>query len=175
MFRAVLQVSHRDAWWPIFRWPPRGYGSTRIGRSPPDSWNRSSLSAKTTLGLVSYLRSQSRKRYGSIRAPSSHELPPRSQLPAWHSSFEHGSPSEQEFESSGVYLQPVAGTHRSSVHGLWSLQSTLAVPHSPFTHASPVQASPSSALVHAFVSSFRKVHPAVGLQTSSVHGLPSSQ
>jgi hypothetical protein len=76
--------------------------------------------------------------------------------PGWQLPPEHTSPVVQAFPSLHTavllaWMQPVAGTHESSVHGLLSLQSSVPAPawQLPPEHTSPVvQAFPS---VHATV------------------------
>ena len=68
---------------------------------------------------------------------------------------------------------PVVGSHASVVHGLLSLQFVpLPVTHAFWLHVSPV--------VHGFPSLHAALlavcaQPLLGSQTSSLHGLPSSQ
>jgi hypothetical protein len=72
-------------------------------------------------------------------------------------------------------MQPVAGTHESSVHVLSSLQflAPLPVTHTPALHLSPVvQASPSS---QSAVLLACEHEPSEMLQLSSVQGLSSLQ
>jgi hypothetical protein len=94
-----------------------------------------------------------------------------------HTPFPQVSPTVHAFPSlQGAVLlsltQPEVGLQPSSVHGLLSLQLSAPVPgwQLPPLQASPVvQALPS---LHGAVL-LVKMHPDVGLQVSSVHGLLS--
>ena len=99
-------------------------------------------------------------------------------LPARQPPPAHVSPSVHAFLSShgavfGKYVQPLAMSQLSSVHGLPSLHADAMPPrHVPWLHASP--------LVHAFLSSHGWElnacrHPSTALHVSVVHTLPSSQ
>jgi len=98
--------------------------------------------------------------------------------PAMHAEFWQLSPVVQASPSSqpdvfGACSQPLAGLHRSDVHGLASSQSTAFIPaQAPSRHASPVvQTFPSS---HAALLAVL-AQPVATLQESSVHGLESEQ
>src|SRR5439155_1449397 len=98
---------------------------------------------------------------------------PPAHTPPLHASFVvHALPSSQGAVLF-VWTQPVAGLQLSSVQALPSSQLGARPPtHTPPPHASlMVQAFPSS---HGAVL-FVWTHPVVGLQLSSVQGLPSLQ
>jgi hypothetical protein len=100
-----------------------------------------------------------------------------------HTPFVHWSAVVQRFPSSqaiplanGVLTQPpVAGSQKSSVQALPSLQASAVPPHVPLVHWSPVvQRLPS---VHGvpFATGVLPHSPVTGLQLSVVQGLPSLQ
>jgi len=98
--------------------------------------------------------------------------PPTHTPPKQASPVVHALPSSQEAVLL-AWVQPVAGLHESSVHGLPSSQLGPAPPtQTPPEQASPVvQALPSSQEAVLFTC----VQPVAGLQASSVQTLASSQ
>jgi hypothetical protein len=102
---------------------------------------------------------------------------PPMQRPAWlHVSFVvQALPSVQDRPGTGVFTQPLAGLHVSSVHVLWSSQFGGGPPtHAPLAlHWSfVVQALPS---VQTRPGTGVFAQPVAGLHESSVHGLLSLQ
>jgi hypothetical protein len=72
----------------------------------------------------------------------------------------------------GVYTQPVAGLHESSVHGLASLQTRVTPPQVPALHTSlVVHASPSLQAAELLACT----QPVARLQESLVQTFPSLQ
>ena len=88
-------------------------------------------------------------------------------------------PSPQLVPStSGVYTHPIAETQLSCVHGLLSPQFSGSLVQAPATQRSfTVQASPSTQSLSEMQQPATGlcVHPLLGSQPSTVHGLPSSQ
>jgi hypothetical protein len=91
--------------------------------------------------------------------------------PAEQASAVHATPSLHE---TGVAVHPVAGSHASAVQASPSSQlSASPGVHAPARHTpKPVHASPSSHVAPA--GSFACWHPLAGSHESAVHWLPSS-
>jgi phage-related protein len=121
------------------------------------------------------------------------------QVPATHRSSVHAFPSSVQATERFEWTQPVAGTHVSAVHSLWSSHSAAAPPlqvppeqasavvqafpslhgtvlagcvQAPAAQRSSVQTLPSSVHDSAL---FEWAQPEAGLQESVVHTFPSSQ